>query len=218
MSSEKLEGLRSRVLISCAIASFLTPFSSSSIAFLLPEISSHFGVEVALSNWSATAYLLALASSMVPFGRIADWKGRAKVFRAGLVIFTISSIATILVRDFGSFIALRVLHGLGSSMISATSVALISSIFREGRGKAIGINTAAVYIGLSLGPLSAGLLSDLIILDLNIPSHGHIIRGLSSPLREPPRARGGGIGAQLLLFPPLLSFNDLPDLRNFESR
>jgi MFS family permease len=162
LSSEKLEGLRSRVLISCAIASFLTPFSSSSIAFLLPEISSHFGVEVALSNWSATAYLLALASSMVPFGRIADWKGRVKVFRAGLVIFTISSIATILVRDFGSFIALRVLHGLGSSMISATSVALISSIFREGRGKAIGINTAAVYIGLSLGPLSAGLLSDLI--------------------------------------------------------
>jgi len=162
LSSEKLEELRSRILISCAIASFLTPFSSSSIAFLLPEISSGFGVGLAISNWSATAYLVALASSMVPFGRIADWKGRAKVFQAGLVIFAISSIATTLVRDFPSFIALRVLQGVGSSMISATSVALISSIFREGRGKAIGINTAAVYIGLSLGPLLAGLLSDLI--------------------------------------------------------
>lgn len=154
--------LRERVLLACAAASFLTPFSSSSVAVILPRISAHYGVSLALSNWSVSSYLMALAASILPFGGIADWKGRGKVFLTGLMIMALSSISVAFAPDFPSFIAVRAIQGVGSAMISATSVAVISQLFgREERGKAIGINTASVYIGLSLGPLLGGMISDL---------------------------------------------------------
>lgn len=154
---------RRKVLVSCAIASFLTPFSSSSVTVLLPQISSHFGISLAASNWSAGAYLIPLAAFIVPFGRIADWKGRGSVFLVGLVLFSISSLLAAISSDFASFLIFRSAQGIASSMISATAVAVISEIFpREGRGRAIGVNTASVYIGLSLGPLLGGLIADLL--------------------------------------------------------
>jgi len=95
---------RRKVLVSCAIASFLTPFSSSSVTVLLPQISSHFGISLAASNWSAGAYLIPLAAFIVPFGRIADWKGRGSVFLVGLVLFSISSLLAAISPDFASFL------------------------------------------------------------------------------------------------------------------
>ncbi len=157
------EGIsRGRVLTSCAIASFLTPFSSSSVAVLIPKISSHYGIGLALSNWSAGAYLMALAAFIVPFGRLADWRGRGIVFSLGLASFSIFSLLIALSSDFTSFLALRFAQGVSSSMISATAVALVSEAFpREERGRAVGVNTASVYMGLSLGPPMGGLIADL---------------------------------------------------------
>lgn len=150
------------VIVACATASFLTPFSSSSVVVLLPQISSHYGISLAASNWSAVAYLMALASFIIPSGRIADWKGRGLVFSIGLVSFSISSLLVALPLNFTSFLALRFAQGVSSSMISATAVAVISETFpKEERGRAVGLNTAFVYIGLSLGPLLGGLIADL---------------------------------------------------------
>jgi len=154
---------RRSVLISCTLASFLTPFSSSSITVLLPQLSSHFGVSLAASNWSAGAYLIPLAAFIVPLGRIADWKGRSTIFMIGLISFSASSLLAALSPDFTSFLIFRFLQGISSSMISATAVAVLSEAFpREERGRAVGVNTASVYVGLSLGPLMGGLIADLL--------------------------------------------------------
>ncbi|MEM0036832.1 MAG: MFS transporter [Candidatus Korarchaeum sp.] len=153
---------KAEVLLACTTASFLIPFSSSSIAILIPQISSHYGVSLATSNWSAGAYLIALAAFIVPFGRIADWKGRGLVFSMGLALFSVFSLLISLSPDFTSFLALRFAQGVSSSMISATAVALVSEAFPSGeRGRVLGINTASVYAGLSLGPLLGGLIADL---------------------------------------------------------
>lgn len=129
---------------------------------MIPQISSHCGISLALSNWSAGAYLMGLAAFILPFGRIADWKGRGLIFSVGLTSFSVSSLLAALSPDFTSFLILRFVQGVSSSMISATAAALVSEAFpREERGRALGITTASVYAGLSLGPLLGGLVADL---------------------------------------------------------
>ncbi|MCA1747820.1 MAG: MFS transporter, partial [Bacteroidales bacterium] len=82
------------------------------------------------------------------------------IFNYGLILFTISSAAGALSPDIFSLIVSRVFQGIGSAMIFGTGIAIISSVFPPGeRGKALGINVAAVYTGLSAGPFAGGLLT-----------------------------------------------------------
>jgi MFS family permease len=58
-------------------------------------------------------------------------------------------------------IASRVLQGVGSAMIFSTGVAILTSAFPpQERGKVLGINTASTYLGLSLGPVLGGLMTE----------------------------------------------------------
>ncbi len=148
------------VLLVATVASFLAPFMGSSVNIALPAIERDFGIDAVLLGWVATSYMLAAAMFLVPFGRIADIWGRKKVFAYGTAIYTISSLLAGLAPSIWLLIAWRVLQGIGGSMIFGTGVAILTSVFPAGeRGKAIGINTAAVYMGLSLGPVLGGFLT-----------------------------------------------------------
>jgi len=111
-------------------------------------------------GWVSTAYLLASAMFLVPFGRVADILGRKKFFSFGILVFTAASFSMVLCRSGLMLICLRVLQGTGGAMIFGTGGALLSSVFPpQERGKAFGINVAATYIGLSIGPFLGGLLT-----------------------------------------------------------
>jgi len=147
------------LLITC-LSSFLTPFLGSAINIALPSIGVEFNLNAVSLGWVATSYLLAAAVFLVPFGRLADISGRMKIFSAGVVIFTVSSILSAASVSGFMLIASRVLQGLGSSMIFGTGMAILTSAYPPGeRGTALGINTATVYTGLSLGPVLGGLLT-----------------------------------------------------------
>jgi MFS family permease len=70
-------------LIAATLASFLTPFMGSSVNVALPSISREFSMDAVLLSWVATSFLLAAAMFLVPFGRIADIRGRKRVFTVG---------------------------------------------------------------------------------------------------------------------------------------
>ncbi len=147
-------------LIVATLAAFFTPFMASAINIAIPSIGSEFSADVILLSWIPTAYLLAAAVFAVPFGRIADIYGMKKIFTWGLIIFTLSTFLCAVSPSIISLILFRVLQGVGSAMIFVTGLAIITSVYppRE-RGKAIGINIASVYIGLSLGPVLGGILT-----------------------------------------------------------
>ncbi len=139
---------------------FLTTFVVSSVNIAVPSIGSEFMMDAVMLTWIATSFLLAAAVFLVPFGRIADMYGRRRIFVYGISIFTISSFLLGISNSAVLFISLRILQGVGGAMIYGTSLAILTSVFRVGeRGKAIGINTAAVYIGLSAGPFFGGFLT-----------------------------------------------------------
>ncbi len=150
---------RSALLIA-TFSSFLTPFMVSSINIALPAIGSEFQMSAVLMSWVPTSYILSAAMFLVPFGRLADIHGRKRVFAYGMWIFTLSSLALAFSPSAAVLITLRVLQGFGSAMIFGTGMAILTSVFPAAeRGRVLGINVAAVYLGLSLGPVFGGFLT-----------------------------------------------------------
>ncbi|MFC1987250.1 MFS transporter [Chloroflexota bacterium] len=160
MSQTNNQASKTATLVITTIASFLTPFMGSSINIALPSIGEEFSMNAILLGWVATSYLLAAAVFLIPFGRLADMHGRKKIFTYGMVILTVSSVLSAMSPSVLVLISLRVLQAIGGAMIFGTGVAILTSVFpaRE-RGRALGINVAAVYLGLSLGPFLGGLLT-----------------------------------------------------------
>lgn len=147
-------------LIVATMAGFLTPFMGSAVNIALPTIANEYGMDAVLLSWVATAYLLAAAIFLVSIGRIADIYGRKKVFGIGIFIYTLSAILSALSPSGEWLVAFRFIEGFGASMIFGTGVAILTSVFPPGeRGKALGINVAAVYFGLSVGPFLGGFLT-----------------------------------------------------------
>jgi len=152
--------LKRSVLTVTAFASFLTPFMGSSVNLALPSIGNEFGVNAVTLNWIVSSYMLSTSILLLPAGRVGDILGRKKIFTAGLVIFTLTMILLTFTPNIKWLIGARVLQGLGSAMLFATNLAILTSVFPPGeRGRAMGINVTAVYIGLSSGPFLGGLLT-----------------------------------------------------------
>jgi EmrB/QacA subfamily drug resistance transporter len=148
------------VLVIAALSPFLTTFMGSSINIALPSIGHEFQMGAVLLGWVATAYILASATCLLPFGRLADIYGRKRILTSGIFIFTIASLLLAFTPSATVLIALRAVQGIGGAMIFTTGIAILTSVFPAGeRGKALGINAAATYLGLSLGPVLGGLLT-----------------------------------------------------------
>jgi EmrB/QacA subfamily drug resistance transporter len=150
------------VLLIAIMSSFLTPFTSSSVNIALPTIGEKLSLDAVSLDWVATGYLLAAATFLVPFGRLADIRGRKRIFQIGIIMDAIASILCALSPSGGWLIFFRVLQGFGGSMIFGTSIAILTSVYPpQERGRALGFSTAAVYTGLSTGPLVGGLMTHL---------------------------------------------------------
>jgi len=151
---------RRLVLLITTTSSFLAPFMSSSLNIALPRIGAEFQLNAVVLGWVATAYLLSAAVFLVPFGRLGDIYGRRRIFSSGVILFAAASLLSALSVSGPMLIAARVLQGWGGSMIFGTGTAMLTSAYPPGeRGAALGINTAAVYSGLSLGPVLGGVLT-----------------------------------------------------------
>jgi EmrB/QacA subfamily drug resistance transporter len=165
---------RKIALFIAILAGFLTPFDLSAVNIALPSIGQEFAMDAVSMGWVATAYLLASAVFLLPFGRIADIYGRKKIFTAGLSVFVLASFLMLFSPSALVIILLRVLQGMGAALIFGTAVAILTSVTPAGeRGKALGIYTTAVYIGLSCGPFIGGFLTSAFgwrsIFFINIP-------------------------------------------------
>ena len=142
------------------MAAFLTPFMGSAVNVALPRIGGEFRMNAITLGWVATSYILAAAIGLVPLGRLADMRGRKRVFVWGVVVFTLGSIASALAVSTTTLIVARVVQGLGGAMMFGTGTAILTSVFApQERGRVLGINVATVYLGLSLGPTLGGVMT-----------------------------------------------------------
>jgi MFS family permease len=154
------KSFKKSVLLVSTFAAFLTPFLTSAVNLALPSIGKEFHANAISLSWVISSFILTSAIFLLPFGRLGDIIGRKKVFTLGILLFTVSTFLIIFSQSIVSLIVLRIFQGFSSAMIFGTSMAILTSVFQPGeRGRAIGINITATYLGLSCGPVIGGLLT-----------------------------------------------------------
>jgi len=148
------------LLILAALATFLSAFTTTSITVALPTIATQFQINAIFQNWIATIFLLAVAICSAPFGKISGKIGLKKFLYLGVSILSIACLGAALSPSAEILLGFRAIQGVGSAMISVSTVALVAqSMPFEERGKALGMNIASVYIGLTVGPVVGGFIT-----------------------------------------------------------
>ena len=143
-------------------SAFFSAFVGSALTVALPALGKEFSLNASQLGWVITTYILPMAILLLPMGRLADLAGRKRLFFLGNLIFTVTSVLSVLARGPVLFFFSRFLQGVGASMISSNSAAILSAVTPPTkRGQALGINTAMVYLGLSVGPFVGGILISL---------------------------------------------------------
>jgi EmrB/QacA subfamily drug resistance transporter len=160
MISLKYSNTQKSVLTATLLSSFLGPFLISSVNIALPDIEKEFGLSAVSLSWIVTSYLLSTAIFLIPIGRLADMKGEVKFFKLGMVIVTLSTLLCAISPNGLMLALMRAFQGLGAAMTMTTGAPLLLSNFSSSeRGKMLGYNVAAVYLGLAVGPFVGGLLT-----------------------------------------------------------
>ncbi|MBN8747904.1 Multidrug resistance protein Stp [Xylophilus ampelinus] len=127
----------------------------------LPSIRADLGFTETSLVWVVNAYMLTFGGFLLLGGRLGDLYGHRRLFLAGLVLFTLASLACGLSRSQWLLIAARAVQGLGGAVVSAVSLSLIMNLFREPaeRAKAMGVYGFVCAGGGSIGVLLGGLLT-----------------------------------------------------------
>jgi len=150
------------VLSAVSIGTFMATLDGSIVNIALPSIGRAFGVDLATVDWVVLAYLLVIASLLLPFGRLGEVVSFRYVYLAGFAVFTVASVLCGAAPGIGALVGFRALQGVGAAMLMAMGPAIVARTFGPGeRGRALGLNAVSVSIGLSLGPALGGLLTEL---------------------------------------------------------
>ena len=103
------DGKKRVLLVVASLASFLVPYTVSSLTVALPAISEAFHLDAVMLGWVTSAYLLTAAIFIVPFGKLADKHGRKKFFLLGNVLFAAGSLLAAVSWTGSVIIAARVI-------------------------------------------------------------------------------------------------------------
>ncbi len=148
------------ILSIVAITSFMGSFLISSVNIALPAIEKSFGLSAVKLSWVITSFLLATAMFLLPVGRWGDLTGIRRVFKTGVIIFTISSIICGFSTSGFWLILFRFIQGIGAAFSSTTGPAILVSAFSpQHRGRVLGMSVSAVYLGLAFGPFVGGMIT-----------------------------------------------------------
>lgn len=161
MSTKPVGATVKRVVLAVTtVGAFLTPWMVSSINIALPTIGRQYSMSAVAMGWVSTIYILASAALLVPFSKLGDIFGRRRIYIVGAVVFCIASLLCAWTPNEHWLMVFRALQGAGAALIFGTGVAIVSSVFPPGeRGRALGINVAATYLGLSAGPVLGGFMT-----------------------------------------------------------
>jgi EmrB/QacA subfamily drug resistance transporter len=112
-------------------------------------------------QWVVDAYTLALASTVLTAGALADRLGRRRVFTFGLALFTLASLVCGLAQDITMLNSARAVQGIGAAVMFAVSLALLAHAFPGARERAGALAAYGAAIGgsFAVGPLVGGVLT-----------------------------------------------------------
>src|SRR5499433_1903583 len=162
-------------LVLLVAAQFMVVLDVAIVNVALPSIKTDLHFSQESLQWVVTAYAILFGGVLLLGGRLADLLGRRRVFVAGLILFTVSSLLNGLAWSEGSLIGFRALQGLGAALLSPAALSILTTTFAEGRERnlALGVWGAASGSGAAAGVLLGGALTSAFgwswIFFINVP-------------------------------------------------
>src|SRR3954469_12798085 len=187
-----LEQNRKRWLALAVIvaAQFMVVLDVAIVNVALPSIKTDLHFNQENLQWVITAYSILFGGVLLLGGRLADLLGRRRLFVAGILLLTVSSLLDGLAWSEGSLIAFRSLQGLGAALLSPAALSILTTTFEEGRERniALGIWGAASGSGGAAGVLLGGALTSAFnwswIFFINVPAGVLVLALVPFLLRE----------------------------------
>ncbi|MGW8992688.1 MFS transporter [Streptomyces zhihengii] len=165
-------GMALLVLASCQL---MVVLDITIVNIALPHIQSDLGFSTTTLSWVVSAYTLTFGGLLLLGGRAGDILGRRRVFIFGVLLFVLASLLGGLAQNSGQLLGARALQGVGGAIASPTSLALITTTFKEGpeRNRAFGVFAAVSAGGGAIGLLAGGVLVEWLdwrwVLFVNVP-------------------------------------------------
>ncbi|WP_433211770.1 MFS transporter [Microtetraspora malaysiensis] len=182
-----------------AFAQFISAIDYNIVYVALPQIGREVGFDAHTLQWVVSAYAVAYGGFLLLGGRAADLLGQRRMFSTALVLYGVSSLAGGLAGDPGLLITARAVQGLGGALLLPATLSLINTTFAEGapRNKALAVWGGAGAVGLALGSLLGGVLTNYLgwkwVFFVNVPlALGAAAVALGLIANDAPRERGRG--------------------------
>ena len=149
------------LLFVVCLAQFMVILDVAIVNVALPSMRTGLDFSATGLQWVVNAYTLTFAGFLMLGGRAADLLGRRRVFLAGVVMFSVASLACALAESPGLLLGARGLQGIGGAIVSPTTMSIIVASFAEGRerNRALSVWTACSALGATSGSLLGGLLT-----------------------------------------------------------
>ncbi|BDR58225.1 MFS transporter [Xylocopilactobacillus apicola] len=162
------------IITAIGLFTFMSTLDTSIVNIAIPTISRDLHVSMSQTEWVATVYLLVVCSLLLLFGKIGDLIGKIKVFKIGMIIFTIGSFLCGFNVSFWMLLASRLIQGVGASMTMSTNNGIITEVFKDSeRGRSLGWIGTFVALGSIAGPGIGGIILGFLpwgyIFWINIP-------------------------------------------------
>ncbi|TDD87195.1 MFS transporter [Actinomadura darangshiensis] len=143
-----------------ALPALLIAMDLTALLLALPRLSADLGASGTEQLWISDAYGFLVAGFVITMGTLGDRVGRRRLLLAGAAAFAVLSVAAAWAPDLRTLIAARALLGVAGAALMPSTLALITSIFRDERqrGKAIAIWATCQFAGGAFGPVLAGIL------------------------------------------------------------
>jgi EmrB/QacA subfamily drug resistance transporter len=157
---ENRPGYRPAALALILAAAFMVVLDFSIVNVALASIQRELGFPAATAQWVVTGYAITFGGLLILGGRAADLFGRRRMFVAGLIAFSIASLAGGLAQDPVLLVAARAVQGAGAALVAPAALSLITTGFPEGpqRTRALGLYGATASVGFVAGQVLGGVL------------------------------------------------------------
>ncbi|TKC86920.1 MFS transporter [Trinickia terrae] len=202
-------------LLAVCLGMLMIVFDETIVNVALPSIAAELGLHQTFLVWIVNAYLLAFVGFLLLGGRLGDIHGYSKVFLAGIMLFTLASLACGIASSPVLLICGRALQGMGGAVVSAVSLSLIIDLFPEPaeRAKAMGLYAFVNACGGSVGVVLSGILTSLLnwhwIFFVNVPIGVAVYIACAATLparrNDQHAKRLDAVGALLITLPLLLT-------------